>query len=1281
MPAEKLKSSHSATIRQELEKRVLIIDGAMGTMIQRYQLNEEDYRGDRFKNFNHPLKGNNDLLSLTRPDIIEAIHLEYLQAGADIIETNTFNAQKISLADYSMEDLAYELNYESARIAKNALKKYLDELQGNVRSQPENLKWVAGAIGPTNRTLSLSPNVNDPGFRAISFDQLAEAYAEQVRGLIDGGVDLILVETVFDTLNAKAALFAIETVLEEKKINLPVMMSGTITDASGRTLSGQTVEAFLNSVSHIDLLSVGLNCALGAKEMRPHIEELSEKAPFFVSAYPNAGLPNQFGEYDESPHDMGHHIEDFLKSGFLNIVGGCCGTTPDHIRHIAALAKNTKPRKLPKIEPYLRISGLEAVTLRPDSNFMNIGERTNVTGSRKFLRLIKEDQYEEALSVARDQVDGGAQAIDVNMDEGMLESASAMTKYLNMMAVEPDIARLPTMIDSSKFSVIEAGLKCTQGKSIVNSISMKEGEEEFIRQANIVKKYGAAVIVMAFDEKGQADSFERRIEICARAYKILTEKVQFPPQDIIFDPNIFPVATGMDEHRRNAIDYFEATRWIKANLPYAKISGGVSNVSFSFRGNDIVREAIHSAFLYHGIRAGMDMGIVNPGQLQVYDEIPPDLLVLVEDVLLDRRPDATERLLQHAESLKGITRAKDEKDAPWRSDPVEKRLAHALVKGITDFIETDLEEARPKFEKTLQLIEGPLMDGMNIVGDLFGSGKMFLPQVVKSARVMKKAVAYLEPYLNAEKLLLAESGVTQTRKTAGKVLLATVKGDVHDIGKNIVGVVLACNNYEIVDLGVMVPADKILAAAREHEVDIIGVSGLITPSLDEMVHVAKEMQRENFSIPLLIGGATTSKVHTAVKIEPHYAQPVIHVNDASRCVTVVSNLLSEELRTELIEKNKLENERIRKQHENSRASTKFIPLELARRSRFLPDWTQDTVVKPLHIGKKIFNDYPLVEIAKYIDWTPFFHSWEMKGSYPKILTDSERGVEATKLFNDAQVMLKKIINEKWLQANAVIGIFPALANGDDIEVYATADSNQKICSFHTLRQQTQKPEGDFNMALSDFIKPKTAAQVNEKGIVQLQSVEASHAVSGKEKFGSSLGFDQQSETDYIGAFALTTGIGIDKWVEKFESDHDDYSAILLKALADRLAEAFAELLHEKVRKEIWAYSKEEKFKPDELIKEEYRGIRPAPGYPAQPDHTEKKTIWELLEVETNTGIRLTESLAMFPTAAVSGLYFSHPEARYFGLGKIQRDQVNDYARRKGMSVEEIERWLSPVLAY
>lgn len=1256
-----------ADIREALKKRILIIDGAMGTMIQRYRLEEKDYRGERFRDFTRLLKGNNDLLSLTQPHIIEEIHLQYLDAGADILETNTFNAQRISLADYGMEDLAYEINYESARIARRAVEKYnrsgalhspavaksVTAISGEAPLRKVQ-KWIAGALGPTNRTLSLSPDVNDPGFRAVTFDEVASAYAEQVRGLIDGGVDLLLVETIFDTLNAKAALFAILQVFEEKNTRLPVMISGTITDASGRTLSGQTVEAFLNSVSHVDLLSIGLNCALGAKEMRPHIEELSEKAPFYVSAYPNAGLPNQFGEYDETPEHMSHQLEDFLKSGFLNIVGGCCGTTPEHIRRIAQLARTVSPRPLPAIEPYLRISGLEAVTLRPESNFMNVGERTNVTGSKKFLRLIKEEKYDEALSVAREQVEGGAQAIDINMDEGMLDAVHAMTTYLKLIASEPDIAKLPIMIDSSKFPVIEAGLKCTQGKSIVNSISLKEGEKEFIRQATIVRRYGAAVIVMAFDEKGQADTLQRRIDICARAYKILTEQLHFPPQDIIFDPNIFPVATGMDEHRRNALDYFEATRWIKQHLPLAKVSGGVSNVSFSFRGNDTVREAIHAAFLYHGIQAGMDMGIVNPSQLQVYDEIPKDLLERVEDVLLDRRDDATERLITHAESLKGITRQKEEKDEAWRQGTAEERLSHALVKGITDFIETDLEEARGKYSRTLQLIEGPLMDGMNVVGDLFGAGKMFLPQVVKSARVMKKAVAYLEPYLKAEKDAAIASGEAGALKGKGKVLMATVKGDVHDIGKNIVGVVLACNNYEIIDLGVMVPAEKILEAARREKVDVIGLSGLITPSLDEMVHVAKELEREGFSLPLLIGGATTSKVHTAVKIEPHYKHPVVHVNDASRSVAVVSNLLSTELREEFVKTTREEYERVREYNKQARAATKYIPLDLARRNKLVSTEENEHIVRPAKLGITVLDNYSLQDIAALIDWTPFFISWEMKGSYPKILKDPERGKEAQKLFDDAQKMLKQIISEKWLTANAVIGLFPAFTKGDDVLVFDEAGVQKAV--FHTLRQQSQKPDHQPNLALSDFILSTS------------DDIHQSSSTNGK-------------HTDYIGAFALTTGLGIDERVAKFERENDDYSAIMLKALADRLAEAFAELLHARVRKEFWGYASDEKLSSEQMIKEEYRGIRPAPGYPAQPDHTEKTTLWKLLDVEKNTGITLTESLAMFPTAAVSGLYFAHPEARYFAVGKIERDQVQDYAKRKGMPVAEIEKWLGPYLAY
>jgi 5-methyltetrahydrofolate--homocysteine methyltransferase len=1217
------------TIEKELEKRILVIDGAMGTMIQRYKLEEQDYRGERFKNYPSDLKGNNDLLSLTQPHIIKEIHLAYLAAGADIIETNTFNAQRVSLADYQMESLAYELNLASAKIAKEAVNEFIKKHPGSKE------KYVAGAIGPANKTASLSPDVNDPGYRAITFDELVTAYAEQTKGLLDGGADLILIETIFDTLNAKAALFAVQTVFEERKVKLPIMVSGTITDASGRTLSGQTVEAFLNSVSHVPLLSIGLNCALGAKEMRPYLEELANKAPFFVSAYPNAGLPNQFGEYDETPEMMSHQVCDFLESGFINIVGGCCGTTPDHIKHIAEHARHTAPRKRPEIEPFLRLSGLEAVTLRPESNFMNVGERTNVTGSKKFLRLIKEEKFDEALSVAREQVEGGAQVIDINMDEGMLDAVASMKKFLNLVAAEPDIARVPIMIDSSKFEAIEAGLKVVQGKAIVNSISLKGGEAEFVKQAQTVKLYGAAVIVMAFDEKGQADTLERRIEICQRAYDILTEKVHFPPQDIIFDPNIFPVATGMDEHRKNAIDFFESTKWIKKNLPYAKVSGGVSNVSFSFRGNDVVREAIHAAFLYHGIKAGMDMGIVNPSQLQIYDEIPKDLLVLVEDVLFDRTEDATEKLVAYAETVKTKTNEKVEKEEEWRKMEVEERLKHALVKGITDYIETDVEEVRKKFSRTLHVIEGPLMDGMNVVGDLFGSGKMFLPQVVKSARVMKKAVAYLLPYLEAEK--------TGAEKKAGKILMATVKGDVHDIGKNIVGVVLACNNYEIVDLGVMVSCEKILEAATREKVDVIGLSGLITPSLDEMVHVAKEMERLKFTIPLMIGGATTSKVHTAVKIEPNYSFPVIHVNDASRSVPVVSSLISDELKEEFIKKTRAEYHHMRELQKNANNQHKFISLEEARKNKYKINWKEAQLPEPLKPGVTVFKDYSLEEISKYIDWTPLFHSWEMKGSYPKIFKDPVRGEEAKKLFDDAQRMLKKIISEKWIKANGVVGIFAANSSGDDIEVY---DGKGNVTAvFHTLRQQTLKPQGQANLALADFIAPR-----------------------GERK-------------DYIGAFAVATGEGIEEWVKHFEKDHDDYSAIMLKALADRLAEAFAELLHEKVRKETWGYSVSEQLSAEELIKEEYAGIRPAPGYPAQPDHTEKPTIWELLSVEKNTGIQLTESMAMYPTAAVSGLYFSHKLSHYFGLGKISKDQVEDYAKRKKMTVADVERWLGPVLGY
>ena len=1225
-----------AIIYNELEKRILVLDGAMGTMIQEYKLEEKDYRGNRFKNYPKDLKGNNDLLSITQPEIIEAIHKAYLDAGADIIETNTFSGTSIAMADYDMQDLAYELNFESAKIARKAADEY-------TLKNPDKPRFVAGAIGPTNRTASMSPDVNDPGFRAVTYDDLTEAYTEQIRGLIDGGCDILLVETIFDTLNAKAALFAIQTYCEKIGKKYPVMISGTITDASGRTLSGQTTEAFLNSVSHVDLLSIGLNCALGAQEMRPYVKELSEKSPFYVSAYPNAGLPNQFGEYDETPEMMCDHVHDFVENKFLNIVGGCCGTTPAHIRRIAAMAEKAMPRKKPLIDPLMRLSGLEPVTLTDESNFMNVGERTNVTGSRKFAKLIIDGDYEGALAVARDQVEGGAQVIDVNMDEGMLDSEAAMVKFLNLLAAEPDIAKLPIMIDSSKWNVIEAGLKCVQGKAIVNSISLKEGEEAFVEYAKKIKNYGAAVIVMAFDEIGQADSLERRIEICSRAYKILTEKINFPAQDIIFDPNIFPVATGMEEHRKNALDFFNSTKWIKENLPYAKVSGGVSNVSFSFRGNDAVREAIHSAFLFHAIKAGMDMGIVNPGMLQIYDDIPKDLLELVEDVLLDRNDEATERLVNFAETVKSSVK-KTERDEQWRNGTVEERLSHALVKGIVEYIDIDEEEARQKYDRSLHVIEGPLMDGMNRVGDLFGSGKMFLPQVVKSARVMKKAVANLLPYLNAEKL------EGDTSKTAGKILMATVKGDVHDIGKNIVSVVLACNNYEIIDLGVMVSCEKILETARKENVDIIGLSGLITPSLDEMVYVAKEMERQGFKIPLLIGGATTSKVHTAVKIAPNYSHAVIHVNDASRSVPVAGSVISEELRPAFLSNLNQEYERVRHNNKNAQSANKFISLQEARNNKFPIDWDNIEIAKPTFIGNKVFEDYDLRKIAALIDWTPFFHSWEMKGSYPKILSDIERGIEAQKLFDDAQEMLNKIIDEKWLKAKAVIGFYPANSCGDDIALYENEDRNIIKTKFHTLRQQTRKPAGQYNIALSDFIAPEKTSQT-------------------------------KSKADYIGAFALTTGIGIDEMVAKFENDHDDYSAIMLKALADRLAEAFAELLHLVVRKEYWAYAKNENFSTEDLIKEEYDGIRPAPGYPAQPDHTEKTTLFNLLQVEKNTGITLTDSLAMFPTAAVSGLYLANNKSHYFGLGKIAKDQIEDYSTRKGLSITETEKWLGPVLGY
>ncbi|SDE13666.1 methionine synthase (B12-dependent) [Mucilaginibacter pineti] len=1227
-------------IRQELEKRILVIDGAMGTMIQRYQLTERDFRGERFKDHTSDLQGNNDLLNITRPDIIKAIHAEYLEAGADIIETNTFSTQIISLADYKLEELAYELSYEGARLAREVAQEY-------TLKNPGKPRFVAGAVGPTNRTASLSPDVNDPGYRAVSFDDLAEAYYTQVRGLVDGGSDMLLVETIFDTLNAKAALFAINRYAEESGKHLPIMISGTITDASGRTLSGQTVEAFWNSINHANLLSVGLNCALGAKEMRPHLAELSEKANVYISAYPNAGLPNEFGQYDETAHETAHQIDDFIKAGLVNIVGGCCGTTPEHIKCIAEKAAKYPPRRLPEIAPYMRLSGLEAVTITPESIFVNVGERTNITGSPKFSKLILAEDYEAALAVALQQVEGGAQVIDINMDEGMIDSEAVMVKFLNLVASEPDIAKLPIMIDSSKWTVIEAGLKCIQGKGIVNSISLKEGEEKFKEQARKILSYGAATVVMAFDETGQADSLERRKEICGRSYNILVNEVGFPPQDIIFDPNILTVATGLEEHNNYAVDFIEATRWIKQNLPYAKVSGGVSNISFSFRGNNVVREAMHSAFLYHAIGAGMDMGIVNAGMLEVYQEIDKTLLELVEDVLLNRRDDATERLVEYADTIK--SKGKEiVRDEEWRKGTVQARLSHALVKGIIEYLDDDVEEARQTYAKPLEVIEGPLMDGMNIVGDLFGAGKMFLPQVVKSARVMKKAVAYLLPFIELEKQRVIDAGEDSSgsRANAGKILMATVKGDVHDIGKNIVGVVLACNNFEVIDLGVMVPAQRIIEEAKKQNVDIIGLSGLITPSLDEMVHFAKEMEREGFTIPLIIGGATTSRIHAAVKVAPNYSGAAIHVLDASRSVTVCSSLMNRDNRDSYIQGIKDEYAKAREAHLNKKSDKRFVTIDDARKGRFQISLDGDVVPKPAFTGTKVFESYPLEELLPYIDWTPFFHTWELRGSYPKIFADKFVGDEAKKLFDDAQELLKKIVKEKLLHANGVIGFWPANSVGDDIELYADESRTQVLTRIHTLRQQAEKVKGDPYYALSDFIAPK------ESGV-----------------------------PDYFGGFAVTTGIGCDELVAEFERDHDDYNSIMAKALADRLAEAFAEKMHELVRKEHWGYSKGEQLSTDDLIKEEYQGIRPAPGYPACPDHTEKTTLFDLLKAEDNAKMHLTESLAMTPAAAVSGFYFAHPQARYFGLGKISKDQVEDYAVRKNMPLEDVERWLGPNINY
>jgi 5-methyltetrahydrofolate--homocysteine methyltransferase len=1220
-----------------LRQRILVLDGAMGTRIQAWKLEERQYRGDRFAGHPCDLKGNNDLLSLTRPEIVAAIHREYLAAGADVIETNTFNANPISQADYQLEGIAYELNLAAARLARQVA----DEASAQTPDQP---RFVAGAVGPTNRTASISPDVNNPSHRGVVFDTLVAAYAEQIRGLMDGGVDVLLFETVFDTLNLKAALFAAESLFDQRGERLPLLVSVTITDASGRTLSGQTVEAFWNSVAHADLMSVGINYALGGEQMRPFVEELSRLAPVYLSCYPNAGLPNAFGEYDESPERMARILGEFAGAGWLNLVGGCCGTTPDHIRAIAAAVRGVPPRIPPRVESATRLSGLEPLTIRRESNFINIGERANVTGSPKFAKLIVAGQFEEALSIVRQQVEGGAQIIDVCMDAALLDSEKAMVTFLNLVASEPDIARVPVMIDSSRWSVIEAGLKCLQGKGIVNSISLKEGEEVFRQRARLVRRYGAAVVVMAFDEQGQADTIERKVDICTRAYRILTGEVGFAPEDIIFDPNVLTVATGIEEHNAYAVNFIEATRRIKETLPGSKVSGGISNVSFSFRGNNAVREAMHSAFLYHAIRAGLDMGIVNAGQLAVYEEIPAELRVRVEDVLLNRRPDATERLVTYAESLKQ-TDAPEGAVQAWRTGSVEDRLQHALVKGITDFVPADVEEALRKYATPLAIIEGPLMAGMNHVGDLFGSGRMFLPQVVKSARVMKKAVACLLPHLEAEKKTLG----SVTAK--GKILLATVKGDVHDIGKNIVGVVLGCNNYDVIDLGVMVPCDKILQTAREQKVDLVGLSGLITPSLDEMGHVAREMERIGLTVPLLIGGATTSKTHTAVKIAPHYHQPVVHVLDASRAVGVATQLISSVLKPGFSESNTREQARLREEHGASQAAQALLPLAEARARQTPIAWTPADVPQPAFLGVRVLPHIPLEDLVPFIDWSPFFHTWELRGRFPRIFDDPQIGAKARELFEDAQALLHQMIKDQSIQAKAVYGFFPAHRLGDDIEVYVDESRRQVRTVFHTLRQQMNKPAGQFNHALADFIAPK----------------DRENAPGGP-------------LADHLGAFAVTAGHGVTELCRRFEADHDDYSAILVKALADRLAEALAEWLHKRARAD-WGYGGQENLSPEDLIRECYRGIRPAAGYPACPDHTEKRILFDLLEAETHTGIVLSETFAMQPASSVSGLYFAHPEAKYFGVGKIGRDQALDYAQRKGMSVAEVERWLGPNLGY
>ncbi len=1225
------KSASYILLEQQLSQRILILDGAMGTMIQAYKFEEQDYRGDRFSDWHLDVKGNNDLLVLTQPDIIKAIHCEYLAAGADIIETNTFNATTIAMADYDMQEQSVEINYQAAKIARQIA----DEFTAKTPDKP---RFVAGVLGPTNRTCSISPDVNDPAFRNVTFDQLKDAYIESTKALIEGGSDIILIETIFDTLNAKAAIFAVETVFDELGVKYPVMISGTITDASGRTLSGQTTEAFYNSLRHVKPISFGLNCALGPVELRQYVQELSRIADTAVSAHPNAGLPNAFGEYDFSVEDMNEHVAEWASSGLLNIIGGCCGTTPEHIAGMATSVANIAPRKVEPREIACRLSGLEALTIDKDSLFVNVGERTNVTGSAIFKRLITEENYDQAIAVALQQVENGAQIIDINMDEGMLDSKAAMIRFLNLIAGEPDIAKVPIMLDSSKWDILEEGLKCIQGKGIVNSISLKEGEENFRHQAELLRRYGAAVIVMAFDEEGQADTRVRKFQICQRAYHILVDEIGFPAEDIIFDPNIFAVATGIDEHNNYAVDFIEAVADIKQNLPYAMISGGVSNVSFSFRGNNPVREAIHAVFLYHAIKNGMDMGIVNAGQLAIYSDIPEDLRLAVEDVIQNSDDGATERLLDVAEQYRGQTGTKDNKaDLAWRELPVNKRLEYSLVKGINEFIVEDTEAARLAATRPLDVIEGPLMDGMNVVGDLFGAGEMFLPQVVKSARVMKQAVAHLNPYIEAEKTVASSNG---------KIVLATVKGDVHDIGKNIVGVVLQCNNYDIVDLGVMVSCDEILRVAKEQNADVIGLSGLITPSLDEMVHVAKEMQRQGFEIPLLIGGATTSKAHTAVKIEHQYKQPVIYVPNASRSVSVVSSLLSDELRPAFVERQDLEYKKVRERHYKKGPRSSLISIEDARKNATPISFDEYTPKTPNKLGVTVLDELDLNEVRKYIDWTPFFMTWQLSGKYPLILKHEVIGGEATKLFNDANAMIDDVINNKKLTAKAVFGLFPAARQQDDLIVYADDERSEKLMRLHQLRQQSKKPAGQYNRCLADYVADKAS------GV-----------------------------KDYMGAFAVSAGFGCDDLVKEYDAQHDDYNSILAKAVADRLAEAAAEYLHEKIRKEYWGYAPDEAFDNDGLIREQYQEIRPAPGYPACPEHTEKGLLWKLLNVQENIGMELTSSFAMWPGAAVSGWYFAHPDSKYFAVAKVAKDQVLDYAARKEMTIEQAERWLSSNLDY